>query len=58
MILANGEALDLVRGNCVASESGFVVNTRDGQLTSRCRNTKCRTFQSGRPAILPVRVWT
>ena len=32
VILANGEALDLVRGNCVASESGFVVNTRDGQL--------------------------
>jgi D-lactate dehydrogenase (cytochrome) len=32
VILANGEALDLVRGACTASERGFVIHTSDRQI--------------------------
>ena len=32
VILANGEALDLTRGQSVASEDGFVINTAGGKI--------------------------
>jgi D-lactate dehydrogenase (cytochrome) len=32
VILANGEALDLRRGECIAAGDGFVINTRDGKV--------------------------
>jgi D-lactate dehydrogenase (cytochrome) len=46
VILANGEALDLARGQSVASEDGFVINTA-GPRSRR-----------DRPGILHGPVWT
>jgi D-lactate dehydrogenase (cytochrome) len=33
VVLANGEALDLQRGACIAAEQGFVIHTGAGRLT-------------------------